>query len=120
MPRPESTEHGVVYDLTAIEHELRQEDAYLRGGHTGRTLVRESDLRVVLIAVQGGARIAEHDTDSSVSIHALSGHIRLHLPNRDVDLSAGRLLALGPGIEHDVEAMVDSAFLLTLSWHGES
>jgi quercetin dioxygenase-like cupin family protein len=119
MSKPKSTEHGVVYDLTAIEHELRQEEAYLRGGHTGRTLVRESDLRVVLVAVQGGARIAEHDAETSVSIHALSGHVRLHLPERIVDLSAGRLLALGPRIEHDVEALVDSAFLLTLSWHGE-
>lgn len=119
MAKPKSTEHGVVYDLTGIEHEMRQEEAYLRGGHTGRTLVRESDLRVVLVAVQGGARIAQHDAESSVSIHALSGHVRLHLPDKIVELTAGRLLAMGPKIQHDVEALVDSAFLMTLSWHGE-
>jgi hypothetical protein len=30
--------------------EMRREDAYQREGHTGRTLVREEDLRIVLVA----------------------------------------------------------------------
>ena len=33
-----------------------------------------------------------------------------------VDLPAGRLLALDRNIKHDVEAAVDSAFLLTIAW----
>jgi mannose-6-phosphate isomerase-like protein (cupin superfamily) len=46
----------------------------------------------------------------------LSGHIRLKLPDRTVDLRSGQLLVLGLGLPHDVEAMEDSAFVLTLGW----
>ena len=62
------------------------------------------------------SRIAEHHTNETASIHALSGHLRLHILNRVVDLSAGRLLVLERGLRHDVEAVVESAFLLTLGW----
>jgi len=37
-----------------------------------------------------------------------------------VELPAGQLLVLDQCVPHDVEAEEDSAFLLTLSWHGRS
>ena len=95
---------------------MQQETAYLREGHTARTLVREPDLRIVLVAMKAGARIAEHRADETASVHALRGHVRLRLPDKVVDLPAGRLLVLEKGLRHDVEAMQDSAFLLTLGW----
>jgi hypothetical protein len=45
--------------------------------------------------------------------------VRLHLPDRVVDLGANQLLVLAGGVRHDVEATTDSSFVLTLSWHGE-
>ncbi|MGB9242017.1 MAG: hypothetical protein WCC03_01605, partial [Candidatus Acidiferrales bacterium] len=47
-------------------------------------------------------------------------HIRLHLPERVVDLPVGNLLALDQCVSHDVEASEDSVFLLTLSWPPET
>jgi quercetin dioxygenase-like cupin family protein len=118
MPRPESPQHGVTFDLGALERELRADAAYQSTGHAARTLVREPDLRVVLIAIRAGSRIAEHEADESASVHTIAGHVRLHLPDRVVELPAGRLLTLGPGLRHDVEATTDSAFVLTLGWRG--
>jgi quercetin dioxygenase-like cupin family protein len=37
---------------------------------------------------------------------------------RTFDLPAGSLLALDQGIPHDVEALEESAFLLTIAWPG--
>jgi quercetin dioxygenase-like cupin family protein len=42
--------------------------------------------------------------------------VRLHLPEEVVDLPAGRLLVVERGRRHDVEAVDESAFLLTLGW----
>ncbi len=64
--------------------------------------------------VRGSPHCAE------ISVHTLNGHIRLHLPERVVDLPAGNLLALDQCVSHDVEASEDSAFLLTLSWPPET
>jgi quercetin dioxygenase-like cupin family protein len=107
---------GTTFDLAAIDAELRKEDAYQREGHTARTLVRTEELRTVLVVMKAGARIAEHHADTTVCVHALSGHLRLRLPGGSVELPAGQVLPLERGLRHDVEAVTDSTFLLTLGW----
>lgn len=114
MTTPTRPAGGATFDLSAVEGDVRREEAYRRDGHTARTLVREPDLRIVLVVMQAGARIAEHRADKTTSVHALSGHIRLRLPDRTVDLPSGGLLVLENGLRHDVEAVEESAFLLTL------
>lgn len=118
MTRPETIARGAVFDLAAIDAELRREDAYERDGHTARTLVRDGDIRIVLIVMRAGARIAEHRANETASIHALSGRVRLRLSDRDAELFAGSLLVLERDLRHDVEALAESAFLLTLGWRG--
>lgn len=44
----------------------------------------------------------------------LSSQRRLQLPDRRVELAAGNLLAIGNARSHDVHAMTDSVFVLTL------
>ncbi len=117
MMEMKSPKQDSTFDLRAIEQELRREEAYRRDGHTARTLMRAPDLRVVLIAIKGGSRIAEHHANESASIHAISGRLSLHLPGRTVELPTGQLLLLERSIKHDVEAVTDSAFVLTLGWH---
>jgi quercetin dioxygenase-like cupin family protein len=119
MSRPEPIHRGATFDLAAIQAEMRREDAYRSEGHTARTLVREEDMRIVLVVMKTGARIAEHQASDTVSIHALSGHVRLRLPDKVADVPAGRLIALGRGLRHDVEAVAESAFLLTLGWQAK-
>lgn len=119
MSKPEPINRGAAFDLAAIDAEMRREDAYQRDGHTARTLVREDDVRIVLIVMRAGARIAEHQANETASIHVLSGRMRLRLPDHDADLPAGRLLVLQRGLRHDVEALVESAFLLTLGWQSK-
>lgn len=113
---PAPADHGVAYDLTRIAQELQGEEAYAREGQTARTLLRSSDLRIVLIALKAGKTIAEHQANVTASVQTLSGHIRLRLPERSVDVPAGQLLMLGSGLAHDVHAESDSTFLLTLGW----
>lgn len=118
MSKPTDPGAGAALDLAAADREMRRAEPYLREGHTARTLVREPDLRIVLIVMTAGARLAEHRADETASVHALSGHIRLHLPDKTVDLPSGRLLVLESGLRHDVEAIEESALLLTLGWKG--
>jgi quercetin dioxygenase-like cupin family protein len=73
----------------------------------------------VLIAMKANTRMQEHTAAGRISVCSLNGHIRLHLPERGVDLPAGHLLVLDQCVPHDVEATEDSAFLLTLSWPPE-
>lgn len=119
MTRP-SIAGGVSFDPAALDFELRQEVAYQASGYTARTLVREPDLRVVLIVMKAGARIVDHQAERTASVHTLSGRLRLHLSGKPVDLPAHHLLALEAGLHHDVEALEQSAFLLTIGWREDA
>jgi quercetin dioxygenase-like cupin family protein len=120
MTATQSANHGVVFSVGSIHQDLVREEAYARKGHTARTLVREPGLRVVLFAMKAGARIAEHSVDEAATVHVLSGQLRLRLPSGAVELGADQLLLLERAVPHDVEALADARFLLTLGWKNHS
>lgn len=108
------------FNLANELDELHRDESWLQPtGRSSKTLVKHPDLRIVLIAMKANTRMHEHTAAGRISVHTLTGHIRLHLPDRIVDLPAGRLLALDQCLPHDVEAAEDSSFLLTLSWPPE-
>jgi quercetin dioxygenase-like cupin family protein len=87
-----------------------------KNGQNARTLAKYDDLRVVLTALKAGARIPEHHAKGRVSIHAVVGHVIVRAQGRTFDLPAGGLLALDRDLPHDVEAVEDSAVLITIAW----
>ena len=103
------------FDISHEIKQLRLEDSWQRGtGRSSKTLVKHPDFRIVLTLMKPGSRMHEHRTDARISIQAVMGRIKLHLPQRTVELSAGQLLALDSEVPHDVEAEEESAFLLTV------
>lgn len=116
MSRPASAEHGAVFDFAALTRKLRDEEADARDGHTARTLIRAPDLRVILVLLGEGSTISEHHASVPASLQLLAGRIRVQLPERAVLLEVGQLLALAPGLVHDVKADSDGSFLPTLGW----
>lgn len=120
MTLPAPPDQGVTFDLEALTRELRAEDAYVQTGQTARTIIRASDLRIVLVALRAGKTMSEHHASVTASVQTLAGHIRLQLPDRGVEVPVGQLLVLGAGLSHDVQAETDSMFLLTLGWKSKT
>ncbi len=103
------------FDFTAEIAQLRQEDSWRRGtGRSSKTLAKYPDLRIVLTLLRAGAHVKEHKTGGRISIQAVTGRMRLHVPERTVELTAGKLMVLDTEVPHDVEAVEESAFLLTV------
>ena len=105
------------FDLAAEIHRLHAEATW-KTGRNARTLIKYDDFRVVLTALQASARVPTHRTEGRISIHVLSGHVRVKASERTFSLRPGGLLALDQGVPHDIEALEESAFLLTLAWPG--
>lgn len=102
------------FDLNEERQTLIAQPANDESGQRGKTLVKEADLRIVLMYLPAGGRVEKHKASGPISVQPLEGQLRLVLPDRTVTLSTGHLLALEPSIPHDVEAIEDTTFLLTL------
>jgi len=105
------------FDLPAEIDRLRAEKTWATG-QNAKTLLKYDDFRVVLTALQAKARMPEHKTEGRISVHVLSGHIHLRAAGRTFSLRPGSLLALDHGVPHSVQALEESAFLLTIAWPG--
>ena len=84
------------FNLASELAQLHRDESWLPPtGRSSKTLVKYPDLRIVLIAMKANTRMHEHTAAGRISVHTLNGHIRLHLPERVVDLPAGALARPG-------------------------
>lgn len=105
----------MTFDLPAILAQLKQEPTWRTARRNAVTLLKQPGLRVVLVALQAGAEVASHRTDSPVTVQALEGPLVVRIDSDEVVLVAGQMLTLRPGLTHAVRTPGDSAFLLTLA-----
>lgn len=105
------------FDLTREIEQLHREPGWATG-QNARTLVKYDDLRIVLTALKAGARLPGHQTEGRISIQIIAGRIQVRAQGRTFDLPAGTMLTLEQRLPHDVEALEESAFLLTIAWPG--
>jgi quercetin dioxygenase-like cupin family protein len=117
---PGLAEPWLQLDLERELQELRQADSWQRKtGRSSKTLAKYPDFRVVLILMKGGTRMRQHRAEGRVSIQQLKGQVCVHLAHRKVNVSTGHLLVMDCGVLHDIEALEESALLLTISWQRE-
>ena len=102
------------FDLNAELEGCRQEKTW-QSGRSSKMLVKHPDVRVILMALKSGARLNEHKNAGRILVHMLAGHIRMQVQGKVFDLPAGHMLALDRDVIHDVEAVMDSAFVLTIA-----
>jgi quercetin dioxygenase-like cupin family protein len=107
-------------DLERELQQLRREDSWHRPtGRSSKTLAKYPDFRIILILMKAGTLMRQHRAEGRISIQQLKGQACMHLADRKVNVSTGHLLVLDCGVLHDVEALEESALLLTISWRRE-
>jgi quercetin dioxygenase-like cupin family protein len=108
------------FELHREVEALKNASQYRTTGHAARTLFKSPQLRVVLIVLRSGAQLKEHKTNEPVSLQVLEGVIRVALPKRTVEPVVGGLIVIEPSVLHDVIALADSAFVLSMPWSGRA
>ena|ERR1700688_3610740 len=94
---------------------LKASDQWRRESRAALTLVKTDAVTIVLIALHAGAILKEHHAEGPITVAVLEGAIRFKASGEERVLRHGGLLALGNAIEHEVEALEESAFVLTVN-----
>lgn len=105
----------LTFDLPAVLAQLKREETWAHAPRTGITLLKGQRLRVMLVALHAGATIPSHQADGPITVQVIEGTLRFRTEAHTLTLHAGHLLTLQGGMPHAVEAVEESAFLLTLA-----
>ena len=100
--------------LTEQLERFKQESTWRTSGRDAITLSKEPALRLVLMLLSKGSKLSEHKTAGPLVLHVLSGSVVFRTGSRTDTIGSGELIVLESAIEHDLEALEDSACLLTL------
>jgi quercetin dioxygenase-like cupin family protein len=101
-----------------LEEEIaraKSQPSWSTGDRCATSLVKHRDFSVTLLLLRKGARLNEHSARGSISVQVAAGAIRFRAEGRDETLTPGTLCVLRHEVPHAVEALEESAVLLTAS-----
>lgn len=107
---------ALTFDLDQELARLRQEGDYGINGRNARTLTKENDLRLVLVAVKEGRAVGDDEADGALGLLVMEGAGRFESGSVERNLRAGELAVVAAGEPWHFAADEDSAFLLTIAF----
>ena len=93
---------------------LQKETAWKDGDRNAVTLQKNSRLRVVLISLRKNTTLKEHTVEGPITLLMISGKINFIAGDDKINMGANELVVLEKTIPHDVEALEDAVFILTI------
>lgn len=94
---------------------LRSDKIFQKEGKIARTVVRSQDLTIVITLLKQGNSLHEHKAPGPINVTVLQGELEFQVNNDDrVNLKALDTIAVPAGTLHAVQALTDSAFMITI------
>jgi len=104
----------VSVDIKAEIARLKSERAWADNDRHGSSLVKGDGINVALMMLKKGAKLQEHHTRAPITVQVIEGKINFVAKGKAQVATAGMLIALDRAIEHSVEALEESALVLTV------
>ncbi|WP_018479196.1 cupin domain-containing protein [Pontibacter roseus] len=105
----------LTFQLAELTQQLKEEENWQKSGRGARTLYKSDAMCIVLNVMQAGTEIKPHHTAGPISVQVVEGRIRFNTEKESVVLGEGQLLTLQEHVRHNVEALKETAFLLSMS-----
>lgn len=105
---------SIAVDVRAEIARLKGEPAWTDNDRHGSSLVKGDGINVALMMLKKGAKLQQHHTRAPITVQVIEGKINFIAKGKTQVVTAGTLVALDRGIEHSVEALEESAIVLTV------
>lgn len=104
----------IAVDIRAEIARLKSEPAWAANDRHGSSLVKGDGINVALMMLKKGAKLQEHHTRAPITVQVIDGRINFTAKSKAQLVIAGMVVALDRGIEHSIEAVEESALVLTV------
>ena len=101
-------------DLTVEAERIKSAD-HGASGKVTRPVISLPGLRVLLVSMRAGCKWPDHSTTGRITVQPVIGEIQMHSPDRSIALKVGQVAAFAANVTHDVLALTDAVFLLTVA-----
>ena len=102
-------------DFKEFSKTIKSEKTWKEKDRNAITVYKTDGMRMVLIALHKGAILEKHTANGNISVQVLEGEINFSTEDQTVTLKEGQAIALHKNIPHEVTAIKESVFLLTLN-----
>ncbi len=105
----------LTFDTDALISQIKSEEAWSRSDRNSLTIFKNDTLCMVIVGLHPEAAMKKHSATGAITVQILQGHINFETENQQSELTRGKMIALPPGIPHQVYAVKETFFLLTLA-----
>lgn len=105
----------LTFDTDALISQIKSEEAWARSDRNSLTIFKNDTLCMVIVGLHPEAAMKKHSATGSITVQVLQGDIIFETLNQKSELTRGKMIALPAGIPHQVYAVKESFFLLTLA-----
>ena len=103
------------YDLGGQFSKLRADVPIRTHGRDSFTLVKDPGMDVVLTVLNAGTHLSKHTAPGPISVLVLEGRIAFTAHGQRLELGPHCLVTLPTHVPHEVEALEESAILITIA-----
>lgn len=117
--RPEGSralnQEMLTFDTDALISQIKSEEAWTKSDRNSLTIFKNDTLCMVIVGLHPEAAMKKHSATGAITVQVLQGDIIFETLNQKSELTRGKMIALPAGIPHQVYAVKESFFLLTLA-----
>jgi quercetin dioxygenase-like cupin family protein len=103
----------VFADLPAFIAQVKEEKSWGKNDRNAITIFKSGSMTIVISALKDGAVIKDNTVNGFLTIHVLSGTIRIETLEGDVEVMKNNLITFHPSVPHSIEARSETILLLT-------
>ncbi len=104
----------VEININEFIHQIKSETTWAESDRNSVTIFKSENMRIVLLGLHENAELKTHKANGVISVQVMEGRIEFSADNQRVQIEKGQMVALQENILHNVKALTESFFLLTL------